>query len=193
MTTDPERREKEEEQDVGAEEDRSSLEHKAPEPVSPEEIDQAIEEADWEDLPESARETFSRVRMEKYSYKGIVPPPHMLQQFEDVVEGSAKQIMEDAHRQLEHRHEMERKEIDSVVGIEKRGQIFAFVITMTIVLGGLGLIFTDKGVAGFALLIPGLASLAGVFIYSEWRQRQDSYVQQELTQEQEERESQNDN
>lgn len=117
------------------------------------------------------------------SYKGPVPPPAMLEQFEAIVPGAAKQIMDDAHAEHEHRramqtkdldhvHEMNRKGLSAAVWESRAGQIIAFILAVFVIGIGAFLIYNDKNGWGFALILLELAGLAGAFLYSTWGQNE---------------------
>lgn len=116
------------------------------------------------------------------SYKGPVPPPAMLRQFEAIVPGAAKQIMDDAHlehehrremqaKDLEHSHEMDRKGLNAAIGESRTGQILAFFLSVFVISLGAFLIYNDKSGWGFTLILLQLAGLAGAFLYNNLRQK----------------------
>lgn len=47
-----------------------------------------------------------------------------------------------------------------------RGQIFAFVLSLAIVIGGIMLIMMDKPTSGFIAILSGIAVVAGPFFYA---------------------------
>ncbi|MGH3087204.1 MAG: DUF2335 domain-containing protein, partial [Rubrobacteraceae bacterium] len=104
-------------------------------------------------------------------YRGPIPPPAMLKQFDQVVEGAAKQILDDAHAQSRHRREMEKIQVEAAISQGRLGQIFALVIALLVIGGGIYLVASGQSAEGLALLLPGLAGLLGLFIYSEARNR----------------------
>lgn len=55
-----------------------------------------------EELPREVKDKLTQhiIRAEAYSYEAPVPPPSMLRGYEDVVPGSARQILDDAHGQM---------------------------------------------------------------------------------------------
>lgn len=126
-----------------------------------------------EALPEEAKDELARriveMRMEAYSYRAPVPPPPMLRGYEDVVLGSAKQIMDDAHGQTVHRQGLESKQLDAAIANSKRGQWFGLIIAVLVISVGTLLILLDKSAQGLALILPGLAALVSAFIVSEVR------------------------
>lgn len=105
-----------------------------------------------------------------FGYKGPVPPPVWMEHYENIVPGSAKQMMDDAHEQSAHRRRMEEKEVDASIDNAKRGQWMGYSIGMTGVVGGLGLAFLGISLgAGVGLTLVGLAALAAVYVTGSWR------------------------
>jgi uncharacterized membrane protein len=88
------------------------------------------------------------------------PPPDWLAAYNDVLTNGADRVVSLTERQAEHRQWLERW-----------GLIFAFVIVLVVLGGGIGLLAAGKSVGGLVALIAGVGSLAGLFIYRERRQR----------------------
>lgn len=97
-------------------------------------------------------------------YSGRLPPPDFMKQFEEIEPGSANRIIQLAENQQSHRHSLEQTAVDSNVRNEGRGQIFAFILSMVTILGGIGLIAIGKSIEGLIALIGILVSLTAVFI-----------------------------
>ena len=127
-----------------------------------------------EGIPEEVKnEIVERVvRTEASYYRGPVPPPSTLQGYEDVVKGSAKQILDQASEQTAHRIRLESKALDASIGNSKRGQWFGFIIALAVVGVGALAVFTGAGFIGLGLILPGLAALVGVFVYSQRQQQE---------------------
>ena len=102
---------------------------------------------------------------------GPLPPPSDLAQYEQISLGFADRIMSMAEREQTHRH----KDTDDRLVIQgklaKRGQIFGFILSLVIILGGLGLVWMDKPTSGFVAILAGIATVAGPFIYSRLRKK----------------------
>lgn len=100
------------------------------------------------------------------SYAGLLPPPAMLEYYARILPGGVEWIIKTAESQIAHRQALETKKLESDIQREKTGQVFAFVITLVVILVGGTVIYVGRSTAGgFALIIAALASLAGVFIY----------------------------
>jgi len=108
------------------------------------------------------------VRSELFS--GPLPHPDHLEAYERIMPGAAERIFRAFGEETGHRRTMESKVIDSSLRSESRGQIFGFVIGMTAVIGGIGLMAFDKSVTGAATSLSALVTLVGVFVWSK-RQR----------------------
>jgi hypothetical protein len=50
------------------------------------------------------------------------------------------------------------------------GQIFGFIIAMTVIVGGFVLIFQGKDLTGISAIIASLVALAGVFVLGRRKQ-----------------------
>jgi uncharacterized membrane protein len=99
-------------------------------------------------------------------FSGPLPPPEIMQKYEQTLPGAADRIMTMAEDQGHHRRELEKAVIDSDIANSHRGSIFGFIIAITVVLAGTILIGLDKDASGLGILITGLATLTGVFVYA---------------------------
>ena len=97
----------------------------------------------------------------------------MLERYNQVFPGCAERIVAMAESQSSHRQHLESTHSQGTQKTERRGQVFGFLLGMTAIVGGIGLIAFDKDAAGLASIIAALVSLAGVFIYGRWSQKQE--------------------
>ena len=127
-----------------------------------------------EGIPEEVKDEIVKrvVRTEASFYRAPVPPPSTLQGYEDIVKGSAKQILDQSRDQTDHRMGLENRALDASISNAKRGQVFGFVIALAVIGVGAIAIFTGAGAVGLGLILPGLAALVGVFVYSQRQQGQ---------------------
>lgn len=89
---------------------------------------------------------------------GAVPDPQLLSQYDQVMAAGAERIVRLAEGQVRHRQSMER-----------RGQIFAFVLAVIALLGGMALVALGKDAQGLVSLIAAVAGLGSLFAYREMR------------------------
>jgi uncharacterized membrane protein len=97
----------------------------------------------------------------------------MLAQYNDIVPNGAERLVALAERQVEHRQSLESAVIHANIRAESRGQTFAFLLALIVVVGGILLIAFNKDVQGLAAIITAFVGLAAVFIYGRWQQKQE--------------------
>lgn len=97
------------------------------------------------------------------AFRGPLPPPSMLREYEDIVPGAAERIMARSEREQTHRHGVTDRSIDGAIGKDKRGQWMAYSITIFILI--IATVFAWKGQTVFAgtLITIDLIGLASVF------------------------------
>ena len=100
-------------------------------------------------------------------FQGPIPPPNILSRYEEIVPGAAERIISMAEKQGEHRRNLEVKVIDKDSGRASRGQVFAFIIAMTIIIGGFTMIWKGKNLEGMTSIITAVTALVGIFIYGK--------------------------
>ncbi len=97
-------------------------------------------------------------------FSGPLPHPAILEKYNQIVPGAADRIIKKFEAQTEHRHRIENRVIwvDSVKSI--LGLIFAFLIAMTAIVGGLYSVLHGYSFLGGSLSFAGLAILVAGFI-----------------------------
>lgn len=108
---------------------------------------------------------------QQYSFSGPLPPPEVLEKYNQSMPGLADRIIGMAEKQANHRQQIEKTVIDSNAFVQKVGPFLGFIVAMTAVIGGIELVLKGKDGYGLAAIITALASLAGVFIYGKTQQR----------------------
>lgn len=94
-----------------------------------------------------------------------LPPPSDLEKYENFYPGITKKFMDMTEKQQNHRMELEKTVITAGAHRMKLGQIFAFILGLTSILGGLLLLVLERNIAGFSVLIGATATLVGAFVY----------------------------
>jgi uncharacterized membrane protein len=99
------------------------------------------------------------------TFVGPLPHPDVLKKFEDIVPGAAKQIIEQANKQTDHRINIEKQVIQSDIRKSYLGLVFGFILGL-VGIGG-GIYATTLGHNVFGPLLSGgtLVSLVYAFIY----------------------------
>lgn len=92
------------------------------------------------------------------------PTPQDLGAYERIHPGFTDRILTLTERETEHRIQQERLETSATIDLGKRGQTYAFIVVITLVLGAIAAILTDHSVVGLAGLILAAATLVGAFV-----------------------------
>jgi uncharacterized membrane protein len=78
-----------------------------------------------------------------------------------------------AEKEQGHRHQLDESRWPAQKKLLSRGQVFAFILSLSIVCGGIWLLLEDKQVSGFATLLSAISVVAGPFIYQmRWKKKQ---------------------
>ena len=143
---------------------KEHLEDTLPEEVQ-QELVEFIEELD--SLPREEREkAILELKTTRTHYRGPIPPPELLRGYDEVLPGAANRIIEMTENQQSHRMELEKIVISSNAKDAHLGVIFAFILGLVVISGGILMILMDKGtVLGSVFSFAGLATLLGTFIY----------------------------
>jgi uncharacterized membrane protein len=118
------------------------------------------DEAKGEDI--ARPEATAVVRAVSIEFRGALPHPQLLKQYDEVVPGAAERIVGLAERQVHHRQSM-----------EGRSQTFTFSLALITVLGGIVLIALGRAAQGLVPLVAAVAGLGGLFVYREVRSHRD--------------------
>ncbi|WP_313698134.1 DUF2335 domain-containing protein [Pantoea sp.] len=105
-----------------------------------------------------------RAIISQQSFRGPLPPPAMLREYNEIVENGAERIMAKGEIEQSHRHAVKNKIVDGTLARDSRGQWMAFAITVLILV--IAAVFAWKGNTVFAgtLVTIDLIGLASVFI-----------------------------
>lgn len=97
------------------------------------------------------------------SYRGPIPPPQMLGDYNAVLPGLAERIVKMAEKDQGHVHKMDRL----YLVLRFTGQAAALLIALAgLIIGGL-LIDAGHNIEGLATLIVGLGPVVGAFLYRQ--------------------------
>jgi uncharacterized membrane protein len=104
---------------------------------------------------------------------GPLPDPAILREYDELVPGAADRIISMAEQQSEHRRRLEAMVVRAGIRRAYAGATFGLILGMTSIGGGIYLAATGHDLTGFGLVITAVAGLAGVFIHSRYRGRQE--------------------
>lgn len=110
---------------------------------------------------------------ETHVFSGPLPPPEVFGRYEQILRGSADRILRMAEIQSSHRQYLEKKVISGEQLRANAGLFFGFIIGMTVIIGGLLMVYLEKEWQGFVVLIGGVGSLVGTFVYGKRQKKSD--------------------
>jgi uncharacterized membrane protein len=105
------------------------------------------------------------------SYSGPLPPPDVLQKYNEIEPGLVDRIMKMAESQAQHRHNLESFVIGQRSKNERLGATYGFIIAGMAIVGSFVLIGLGKDAIGLTGLLGTIGTLAGVFVYGRRSQR----------------------
>jgi uncharacterized membrane protein len=110
-----------------------------------------------------------RALVQVETHAGPIPPPEVIEGYEKVLAGSANRIIKMAENEQTHRQKLERRNQLFQTGLISIGQLFAFLMGMSGIAGGVYLVKNDKSIAGFGVFFTSLSALVGIFLYNRKR------------------------
>jgi uncharacterized membrane protein len=107
------------------------------------------------------------------SFSGPIPPPALLEKYNEIIPNGAERILAMAEKQSAHREYLEKRVVDGNVSNQTRGSYFGFTISLVAILGGVWLIAHGKSTEGLVAIITSLGGLVSVFFYSKYQQKKE--------------------
>lgn len=114
------------------------------------------------------------------SYSGPVPPPEILAAYNEIVPGSAEQIINQFVAQGRHRMAMEDVVIKGDVRRANYGLAAGFVLAAGTIAGSFYMTYLGKEIVGIGGLLLSLGSLATAFIYGTVSRRRERVEKEKL-------------
>lgn len=107
------------------------------------------------------------------AYSGPLPAPVDFQEYDRTLPGAADRILKLTEDQTRHRIDCETRVLESNGINSMVGMVFAFILAMTVVVGGLGLIYLGKSVYGLSTILASLGTLSAVFVVGKHYQKKE--------------------
>ena len=109
---------------------------------------------------------------QRMTFSGPIPHPDILTRYADIIPNGADRILRMAEQQQTHRQHLEKVVIESDARRANLGMFLGFIIALALGLGGIGLIALGRQIDGLAIIFVPLASLAGIFVYTQRARKQ---------------------
>ena len=97
-------------------------------------------------------------------YQGPLPPPEVLKKYNEAHPNATAIILRSFEEEGKHRRKMQSAIVEQGIVRARRGQLFAFILAMTVVVGGVLLLLLEKNIVGFSAIGLGFAGLVTAFL-----------------------------
>lgn len=116
----------------------------------------------------------------KQEYSGPLPPPHALEQYNNIIPDGAERIMAMAEKQGKHRRELEKKALNTDSRNSLLGIISALIIGLAAIIASVIVVLKNHVWPGTILGSAGLVGLVTVFIYGTNQRRSEREAKAKL-------------
>jgi len=96
-------------------------------------------------------------------YQGPIPPPELLADYSNAIENGAERVFALIESEASHIQSQEKTALAGQLTILKRGQIFAFVVTLISLISAAFTVHISVGLA-IAMVTAGIGTLAVAFL-----------------------------
>ena len=118
-------------------------------------------------LPEDKRHRVVCAMMKQTSYRGPLPHPEILKEYEKILPGAAERILVMAESQQKHRMSMEETIIKSQTGQSKNGQKWGGCLTIFFGVLSLGFALLDFPTLAGVILTTTIIALSVIFVLNK--------------------------
>jgi len=115
----------------------------------------------------------SNAVMVQAQFSGPLPPPAILEHYDQIQPGAANRIICMAEEQSAHRRAIEKLIVQAEASSQRLGPILGFIIAMTVIIGGMWLIANGREIGGLVAVLTALGALVGVFVYGKYQQQKE--------------------
>ncbi len=143
--------------------------NKTPEKLS-EEIEKIIKFVP-EDKKEEALKFITSLSIQTSSaFRGPLPPPSILADYNDIINNGAERIMKMAENQSGHRIELEKHAIKEELKQSRRGQVFGFILAVFGIIAAFVLAYLDHDTVAGIFGTTTIVGLVTIFVIGKKRQ-----------------------
>lgn len=116
------------------------------------------------------------VRAEQQSFSGPLPPPQILEHYNQIVPGCAEKIISQWENQVKHRQDLEKQVIKSDIRQSYYGATLGFIIAISAIGAGTFLAYIGRPTEGIAAIITALVGLVGVYGWGSYQRRKERNI-----------------
>ncbi len=137
------------------------------------EADLADNSTDAPEVVEPPLNMQTMLQIQASSFSGPLPPPQILERYEEVLKGAADRIFVMAEAQSEHRQRLEAKVVDGNVEAQRRGPIIGGVLVLAALVVAIVAILNDYPFFGFAAFFTAFAAVLAVTLRGQTKRDAD--------------------
>ena len=101
------------------------------------------------------------------NWKSIIPPPEILNYYNNVFENGGHKLFLEFQKELDHRIAMDKVTIPEQLKQARSGQIFAFIIALTFLAASFILVLLGHGIYGMIIGSVNLVALVTIFVLNK--------------------------
>jgi uncharacterized membrane protein len=115
----------------------------------------------------------SLTKVETSFHHGPLPPPQVLEHYDQLVPGSAERIISMWEEQVRHRQGLERDALTSDIRQSYFGATLGFIIAMSAIGSGTFLAYIGRPTEGLAAIITAVVGLVSVYGMGSYQRRKE--------------------
>ncbi|HLA26326.1 MAG TPA: DUF2335 domain-containing protein [Syntrophales bacterium] len=105
------------------------------------------------------------------AFQGPLPPPELMEKYNQMVPGAAERIIVLFESQVQHRQSLEKAVIQSDVRDSRLGLYLGFFVSVVAIIGGVICVLSGYTTTGGIIAAIPVPVLAGVFVYGSSNRR----------------------
>jgi len=106
-------------------------------------------------------------------WQGPLPPPETLEKYDQIVPGMSERLLDLFEKQAKHRMQLEKDVVHSNIVNTKKGQWFAFILSILIVITAACCAYIGQSNVAIALVGFDVAGLASAFCFNQYLQKKE--------------------
>lgn len=118
----------------------------------------------------------SLAQLQAVSFQGPLPPPQLLEHYNQILPGSAERLISMWENQVKHRQELENKVITSDIRQSYFGSILGFIIALAAIGAGTFLAYIGRPTEGISAILSALVGLVGVYAWGSYQRRKERSI-----------------
>lgn len=130
--------------------------------------------------PLPAAQRTQSVTVNHASFSGPLPPPAMLERYNQILPDGANRIVSLVEKQQIHRHKLEEAVVTGEIALARSGQRFAAGLSILGLVAGTLLVYSGQSGAGLTVITTFVVSLAGLFLKAQKERREERQRRDDL-------------